>query len=72
MSTTSPAGVLACSIALPVLGISVVGLRFFTRMGQKADLQFDDWVQIPALVRSDPLISCSVNFVLATQAERSL
>lgn len=52
MSTTSPAGVLACSTALPVLGISVVGLRFYTRMGQKANLQFDDWVQIPALVRS--------------------
>lgn len=50
MSTTSPQGILACSTVLPALGIAVVGLRFYTRIQQKARLEFDDWGQIPALV----------------------
>ena len=51
MSTTSFEGILACSIVLPILSIATVGLRFHARSVQKANLKFDDWAQVPALVR---------------------
>jgi hypothetical protein len=34
---------LALAIVLPVLGLLVVGLRFFTRILKKAPLLLDDW-----------------------------
>ena len=68
MSTTSPEGILACSTVLPPLGIVVVGLRFHARLGQKAELRFDDWAQIPALVRSGHVVSHSISFILVAQA----
>ena len=51
MSTTSPEGILACSTVVPALCIVVVVVRFHMRSKQKAQMAFDDWAQIPALVR---------------------
>lgn len=51
MSTTSYQGIVALSTILPVLDIGVVGLRFYARIRSKARLQFDDWAQIPAVVK---------------------
>ncbi|KAF2755553.1 hypothetical protein EJ05DRAFT_540262 [Pseudovirgaria hyperparasitica] len=46
MSTTSREGMIACCTVLPVLGITVVGLRAYVRVyKQKVDLAFDDYVQ---------------------------
>ncbi|CAG8955511.1 hypothetical protein HYFRA_00009463 [Hymenoscyphus fraxineus] len=50
MSTTSWQGITALSTALPVLCTITVGLRFHARIRQKADLEFDDWAQIPSLL----------------------
>ena len=50
MQDHTPGGVLAVSIALPILSIIAVFLRFYTRRLQKAKLGIDDWLTLPALV----------------------
>ena len=49
-SFITPGEVLAAGIVLPILGIVFVGLRFYTRMLQKASFGIDDWLTVPALV----------------------
>ena len=42
--------IMAEAIALPVLCIIVVGLRFVARYVGKTQLRWDDWLIVPALV----------------------
>ena len=48
----TPGEILAAGIVLPVLGILLVGLRFYTRILQKSFIGIDDWLTLPALVSS--------------------
>ena len=47
--------VIAAAIVLPVLGIVAVTLRFRARAHQKSKLGVDNWLIIPALVRTSLL-----------------
>ena len=42
--------VIAAAALLPFLGIVLVGLRFYSRIKNKAGLGVDDWLIVPALV----------------------
>ena len=48
----SPSNVIAAGAVWPLLGTIVVILRFYTRRLQNARLLLDDWLTIPALVKS--------------------
>ncbi len=48
----SPSNVVAAGAVLPSLCAIIVALRFYTRRAQRARLLLDDWLTIPALVRS--------------------
>lgn len=41
----------AAAIALPVVGIAMVVLRFYSRRSRKLKPMIEDWLVIPALVR---------------------
>ena len=47
----SPSANIGAGVAMPVVGILTVGLRFYTRRKMKNDLLMDDWLLVPALVR---------------------
>ena len=47
---TSPSANIGVGVAMPVLGIAAVALRFYTRRVMKNELLTDDWLLIPALV----------------------
>lgn len=51
MTYTTPAACIAISILFPVLGIIVVGLRWYTKKRANLPLWIDDFLTIPALVR---------------------
>jgi len=40
----------AAAVALPVVNIVVVLLRFYTRKNQNWSIKIDDWLTVPALV----------------------
>lgn len=42
---------LAVSISIPVLAVSVVALRFYSRVAHKTPASWDDWLIVPAMVR---------------------
>ena len=44
--------VIAAAALLPFLGVVLVGLRFYSRIKNKAGLGADDWLILPALVSS--------------------
>lgn len=46
----SPGEIVAAAVVLPLLGITVLALRFFARFQRKADLEIDDWLLVPAVV----------------------
>jgi hypothetical protein len=46
----SQASLIGMSASLMGLGIIAVALRFYARKYQKAPLQLDDWLMIPAVV----------------------
>lgn len=48
----TPAAVIVISVLFPVLGIIAVSLRFYTRTKAKMELRMDDWLTLPALVRT--------------------
>ena len=50
MSDTSRNGLAALSGTLLGIAIATVALRFQARYRQKATLQVDDWLMVPALV----------------------
>ncbi|KAI9660398.1 MAG: hypothetical protein M1821_009748 [Bathelium mastoideum] len=68
MQDHTPGGVLAVSIASPILAIIAVFLRFYTRRLQKAYLGIDDWLTIPALV----LLIAMAGFLLWGVHEKSI
>ena len=53
MPYLTPGSVIAVSVVFPVLGMIAVALRFYTRYSQKARFAMDDWLVLPALVRSN-------------------
>lgn len=57
---TSPVGTIGVGVAMPVLGVIFVALRFYTRRMMKNRILADDWLLIPALVRRPRLSSCKV------------
>lgn len=52
MPYANPASTYTVSILLPILGIIIVGLRVYTRVLQRMSLGIDDWLVVPALVRT--------------------
>lgn len=50
VATPSPLSVVAASVALSVLSVVAVALRFWARHVQRATLLMDDWLLVPALV----------------------
>lgn len=51
-TTTSPIGLIALSTILPALGIIATALRFHLRRRQKVLILANDWMVLPALVRT--------------------
>lgn len=48
----TPGELYGASIVLPILGSVFVLLRFYARAPQKRSTGIDDWLMLPALVRS--------------------
>ena len=48
----TPGHVIAAGIALSLLDIAVVSMRFASRIKSKQSLKADDWLLLPATVRS--------------------
>lgn len=49
---TTPTSIIVISVLFPILGVIAVSLRFYTRTKAKIGLWIDDWLTLPALVRS--------------------
>ena len=49
---STPGDTYAVAILLPLLGIIFVTLRIYCRLLQKTGLGIDDWLMLPALVRT--------------------
>lgn len=60
ISTPSPLTVVAASVALSIICIISVALRFWTRHLLKTGFMLDDWLTLPALVSSHYLYSVRV------------
>ena len=52
VSYITPGAVIVVAAVFPVLSIVAVGLRFYARWLQKIRLLADDWLLVPALVRT--------------------
>ncbi len=50
VSYATPNAILAVGAIFPILSVSAVILRFYTRYAQKAALLTDDWLTLPAMV----------------------
>ena len=59
MTYLTPGSVIAVSLVFPILGVIAVTLRFYTRNSQKARFAMDDWLVLPALVRSNAKSNCA-------------
>lgn len=57
---TSPSLFLAACIALPIVCILTVGLRFNARRMQKSGFQLDDWTMVSALIFYIGLCVCGI------------
>ena len=71
---SEPSYVLGAGIVIPVLCISFTELRFRIRHKQKANVGPDDWLVLPALVRThwrlETLASLDMSLELAMTRER--
>ena len=52
VSYITPGAMIAVAVLFPVLSMVCVGLRVYTRCVQKASILADDWLLVPAVVRS--------------------
>jgi hypothetical protein len=52
---TTPSHVLAAAIGLSALDIAAVTLRFIIRKKKKQPIKADDWLIIPAMVRTSAM-----------------
>jgi len=50
MSSSSPQGIIACSITLSIISITAVSLRFYARSQNEVKMGLEDWIQIPSLL----------------------
>lgn len=60
MSNTNTSTVIAVGVAMPILGIAAVGLRFYTRQMLRLRLLIDDWLLVPALLLTVGMGACLV------------
>jgi len=62
----TPAAVVVISLLFPILGTIAVSLRFYTRTKAKIGIRIDDWLILPALVRTpfQALLSLRLIFFL--------
>ena len=60
MSTTSAGGLRALSGSLVAITTLAAGLRFYTRRVQRAKLEADDWMIIPAYLSFIGMVACAL------------